>query len=73
MARTHFEAEMKLLADAIRGKGRDIALAAGVSYSTYLNYVSRGVGADHDTMERILEAARAQARQLKDHLNTFNI
>jgi len=73
MSPSHFKAEMKLLEDAINGKGPEIAAAAGVSYNTYLNYVSRGVGSNPAVMISILEAARNVARQLKDHLNTFNI
>lgn len=72
MTQPEFLAEMKLIADAIRGKGKDISQSAGIHYNTYLNYI-RGTGTDTEVMVKILTEAQKIARELKAHLNAINI
>lgn len=67
--KTHIELyhEFCLLKPALNGHGRKIARAANVHYNTYLNY-SAGFGTDPRVWDRIIEAAKKEARLIYNQL-----
>lgn len=72
ITREEFYDEFDKLKPAVNQRGRDIASESGISYGTYLTYV-RGLGANPEIMNKILDAARAKAIELRNTLNELEL
>ncbi len=72
LKREAFYDEFDKLKPAINQRGREIAAEAGISYGTYLSYI-RGLGANPEVMQNILNVARKMAVELRKQLNELEL
>ena len=70
LTKEDFHARLGPLRSIVRGKGRDMSAATGISYFTIYNYLA-GEGSDPEKMQKILNYAEGIAREMRDHLNTL--
>lgn len=72
LKREDFYEEFNKLKPAINQRGREIAAESNISYATYLSYI-RGLGANPEVMQNILNVARKMAVELRKQLNELEL